>query len=62
MSDNLPPGVTDADIDRAAEDDSYYEAWGECDCCSKQRWLSQVWAFGNMETWACEECRSPPQR
>lgn len=33
-----------------------YEAWGQCDCCGKQRWTSQVWA-GELETWACAECR-----
>jgi hypothetical protein len=29
---------------------------GECDGCGKYRWLSQTWV-GNLETWACDECR-----
>lgn len=55
MSGNLPPGVTDADIDRAAQDDG--DPVGECDCCGKVRPLSRCLPFG-IETWACEECRS----
>jgi hypothetical protein len=34
------------------------ECEGECDCCGRVRHLTQCWAFGNMETWACDECRS----
>jgi len=29
----------------------------DCDCCGRYREVSQCWAFGNMETWACDECR-----
>ena len=28
----------------------------DCDCCGKMRRVSQCW-LGNLETWACDECR-----
>ena len=31
---------------------------GECDCCgASPRRLTQCWAPGGLETWACEACR-----
>ncbi len=29
----------------------------QCDCCGKMRPLTRCWAFGNLETFACDECR-----
>ena len=34
-----------------------YESYADCDCCGKLRRLRQCWVYGNMETWACAECR-----
>jgi hypothetical protein len=38
------------------------ERVGECDAClthdcSEHRTLRQVWMYGYMEVWVCEECR-----
>jgi hypothetical protein len=57
---NLPPGCTDADIDRAApggDDPRQYE----CDCCGKpSRTLHRILPGPNSnapcETFACPEC------
>lgn len=32
------------------------EPVGQCDCCARMLPLHRVWAFGNLETWACDEC------
>ncbi len=50
----LPPGVTDADIDRATW--SEWEATGQCDTCGKMGHIRQTWYLGYMETWVCDEC------
>lgn len=31
--------------------------FGNCDCCGKKRPLSRCWAPGDVETFACDECR-----
>lgn len=33
-----------------------HRPFGGCDICNKQRPLSQAWAPGGLETWACDEC------
>lgn len=58
MAWNLPPGCTDADIDRAAPGYDEANAY-QCDCCGrmveKER-IGRVWAYG-IETYACDKCR-----
>jgi len=32
--------------------------FGDCDCCSRRaKMLTQCWAAGGVETWACAACR-----
>jgi hypothetical protein len=37
-------------------DDRFLQS-SECDCCGRRRRTAFVLAFGNLETFACAECR-----
>jgi len=61
MSWNLPPGCTDADIDRAANGDG---SEGQCDCCGKIFPIEQLHFIrfdhpnsnAPCDTTACSKC------